>query len=248
MQISNLIKPIVKKFFHKIGYEINAYNFFCSHDVRRAKFINDQNISLVIDVGANEGQYALMLRSLGYQEKIISFEPVKQVFNKLAQKSELDRKWIVNNQAIGDYDGETEINISSFSQVSSILSATGIANTNYWKAQSKETIAINKLDSLIDTINIENNSILLKIDTQGFEDKVLKGSENLLAQDNIKMLEIELSLQPFYQGEKLLPEMFNYIRNLGFELISMNPVHINSIKGYVLQYDCIFLQKEIFRQ
>jgi FkbM family methyltransferase len=238
------VKKTITKILNKFGYDIHARNFLRSHEIRRGKFLNDHKISLVLDVGANEGQYAQSIRLTGYKNSIISFEPIKEVFQLLNNKINKDLKWKALNIAIGDFDGETEINISDFSQVSSILSATGLAATDYWKANRKQQVQVRQLDSLIDELNIEDHRIFLKVDTQGFEDKVLKGCQKLLTK-NVFLIEIELSVRQFYFGEKLFPEMLVYIQNMGFELVSMSPVHVDFIRGYVLQYDCIFIRKSI---
>lgn len=238
------MKQHIKNFIYQLGYDIRACNFLQLHEFRRLKFLKDQNVSLILDVGANEGQYAQSIRKLGYQNLIISFEPVKDIFNLLNQNAKTDSQWKTWNLAIGDFDGYTEINISEFSQVSSILSATGLARTEYWKGTHKQKVKVCQLDSLIDELNIDNHRVFLKIDTQGFEDKVLKGSHDLLNR-NVVLLEIELSMRQFYSEEKLFPEMYMYIQNLGFELVSMSPVHVDSTRGYVLQYDCIFMKKGI---
>lgn len=238
------MKQHIKNFIYQLGYDIRACNFLQLHELRRFKFLQDQNIAVILDVGANEGQYAQAIRKLGYENLIISFEPVKDIFNVLNQKAKTDSQWKTFNLAIGDFDGHTEINISEFSQVSSILSATGLARTDYWKGTHKQKVKVSQLDSLIDELVIDNHRVLLKIDTQGFEDKVLKGCQNLLNR-NVVLLEVELSIRQFYSEEKLFPEMYMYIRNLGFELVSMSPVHVDAIRGYVLQYDCIFMKKGI---
>jgi FkbM family methyltransferase len=239
------VKELVRKVAQRWGYEIQAYNFLRSHEVRRIKFLNDQNISLVLDVGANEGQYGTSLRRLGYDGRIISFEPVKSVFQTLERVSQSDLNWMARNAALGDFDGYAEINISDFSQVSSILSATGLAGTNYWKGQTQEKITVQRLDTLKDEVELSRHRIWLKIDTQGFEEKVLLGAKNALEVGNILFLEVELSIRQFYGEEKLFPEMLEYILSLGFELISMCPVHVDAARGYVLQYDCIFIKKTI---
>jgi FkbM family methyltransferase len=207
--------------------------------------MKDNKISLVLDVGANEGQYGAIIRTIGYNSNIISFEPIKSVFQTLFQRSKYAPNWLVRNEALGDFDGYTEINISSFSQTSSIFPATGLASTAYWKSKVKEKICVRRLDSLVNELAIDSHRVLLKIDTQGFEEKVLLGCQNILQRNNIILLEVELFIQQFYTGEKLFSEMLMYIRSLGFELVSMNPVHIDSNRGYVLQYDCTFIRKTI---
>ena len=239
------VKEFTRNVFYKIGYEITAYNFLRSHEARRIKFLRDQKISLVLDVGANEGQYGTIIRRGGYDGKIISFEPVRTVFEMLAQQSESDLKWMARNEALGDFDGYSKINISDFSQVSSILPATGLADTSYWKGNVQEKICVRQLDSLIDELEIDHHRILLKIDTQGFEENVLKGCQNLLQSGTIILLEVELSIRQFYHGETLFPEMLRYIRELGFEIVSICPVHVDAARGYVLQYDCTFVRNDV---
>ncbi|MBD2081309.1 FkbM family methyltransferase [Leptolyngbya sp. FACHB-17] len=240
------MKELARNLLCSFGYEVNAYNFLRSHEVRRVKFLKEQNISLVLDVGANEGQFGALLRRLGYQGKIISFEPVQQVFQTLTKQCQSHSSWTARNEALGDFDGYTKINVSAFSQVSSILTATGIADTNYWKGNTQAKIQVRRLDSLSDELELNQHQIFLKVDTQGFEENVLRGGKGMLQGQNIQMLEVELSMRSFYSGEKLFPEMLDYIRGLGFELISMSPVHVDSQKGHVLQYDCIFIRKETF--
>jgi len=239
------IKEFARNFLRKSGYEINAYNFLRSHEVRRNKFLHDQKISLVLDVGANEGQYGSTIRNLGYNGNIISFEPVESVFQTLIQKSHLDSKWTTRKEALGNFDGYTAMNISDFSQVSSILSATGLADTTYWKGKNQEKVRVRQLDSLIDDLEIDAHRVWLKIDTQGFEENVLRGCQELMKKDNLLFLEVELSVRQFYSGEKLFFEMLGYIRDFGFEIVSMQPVHVDAMKGYILQYDCILVRKNI---
>jgi FkbM family methyltransferase len=237
------VKELVRSLLQRYGYEITAHNYLRSHEMRRNKFLQDHQVTMVLDVGANEGQYGASLRQGGYGGKIISFEPVRSVFQTLEQRSKGDLQWIIRHEALGSFDGETEINIADFSQANSILSATGLADTGYWKGQSQERIRVRRLDTLGAELGLDPYRIWLKIDTQGFEEQVLQGGQNTIAADNLLFLEVELSIRQFYAGEKLFPEMLSHIRDRGFEMVSMTPVHVDARQGYVLQYDCIFIQK-----
>ncbi|MEZ5195802.1 MAG: FkbM family methyltransferase [Bacteroidales bacterium] len=78
----------------------------------------------MFDVGANTGQFAYYSRKLGYINNIYSFEPLKQEFEILSCFAKNDPQWKVYNMAIGDFDGEIEMNVASNSQSSSILNMT----------------------------------------------------------------------------------------------------------------------------
>jgi FkbM family methyltransferase len=239
------MKQTIQKLFKQLGYKIESYNFFRSHEIRRVKFMQDHDISLVLDIGANEGQYGQSIRHLGYKGKIISFEPVKAIFEKLRNNAHLDEYWQVRGEAVGDYDGETAIYISRFSQASSLLPATGLAGTEYFKTECQEKVSIHKLDSLKEELQIELNKVYLKIDCQGFEKNFLKGCCDLIKYKSFHFIELELSIETFYEGETLFIDMLTYMQEIDFEMISINPTFIDPKTGYVLQHDCIFKNKEL---
>ena len=84
--------------------------------------LRHSHIDLVIDIGANEGQFAKELRAGGYSGRIVSFEPLSAAHRRLLQESNRDSAWHVHPRcALGDRLGEIELNISGNSVSSSIL-------------------------------------------------------------------------------------------------------------------------------
>jgi hypothetical protein len=92
----------------KIKYKLHLKNDL----KRRLKIIKHFKIDVLFDVGANVGQYAQKTRNLGYNKKIISFEPLKADFEILKRTATKDKHWIVNNYALGHEDTVGFINIS----------------------------------------------------------------------------------------------------------------------------------------
>ena len=205
------------------------------------------NIDTVLDIGANEGQFAKKLRNIGYKEKIISFEPLNKVFDILKKESDNDASWQASNIAIGDKDGETIINESNYSLSSSILPMSKLhleakENSNYI---GKQKVSIKKIDTVIDSENLIKNNLFLKIDTQGFEYQVISGSiENL---KNIRAILCELTLVELYEGQKLWLDIVELLTANNFEIWSLEKGFQNSKNKQILQIDCIFLNKE-FKQ
>ena len=69
----------------------------------------------MFDVGANEGQYAHMLRDkVGYAGLIVSFEPIPEAFRILRKKSKGDPRWLVVEGAIGEADAEQIFNVMAY--------------------------------------------------------------------------------------------------------------------------------------
>jgi len=209
----------------------------------RIKLLNHFNIKTILDVGANTGQFAYYTMKFGYRNTIISFEPLSSAFAILKEFSKNDSKWEVVNSAIGDIDGEIEINISENSQSSSILdmmpdhvkSAPDSAYTG------KEKVKIQKIDTVISNYSDNPEDIFLKIDTQGFEKNVLDGAEKSLKKT--KGLQLELSMVELYKGETLITEMLNIIKEKGFTIYSLEPGFYDKNTGQLLQVDGIFFRK-----
>ena len=111
----------IKKSLWKYNLNIDRFSITKNYLYRRQKILKHFNIDLVIDVGANVGQYALELRDLNYEGNIVSFEPLKEEFKILEKKASKDSMWKTFNYALGSRNGIEKINISENSYSSSIL-------------------------------------------------------------------------------------------------------------------------------
>lgn len=247
----------IKKNVRKIGIRLsrNSYvseilkNTNRTYDiVMRMKIINYYNIDTLIDIGANIGQYALDMRAIGYNKRIISFEPLKSAFKELEKISSSDDKWLVQNYALGDQDVQSVINVSDNSVSSSILNIlpTHLNVEPKSKYISKEKIEIRKIDSILNSFCKKENNIMVKIDTQGFEKKVIDGAIESLS--DIKVIQLEMSIIPLYEDEMLFVEMINYLNDKGFQLFSIENGHSDLISGQLFQIDGIFVQKSLLNK
>jgi len=241
------MKSIIKKILSKLDLRIEKIskneNF---EDILKFLLLNLE-IDTVLDIGANEGQFATKLRKIGYKGKIISFEPLNKVFDILKKNSDNDKEWQTMNIAIGDQDGETIINESNYSLSSSILPMSKLhleakENSNYI---GKQKVPIKKIDTIIDSENLINNNLFLKTDTQGFEYQVISGSIKNLK--NIRAVLCELTLVELYKGQKLWLEIVELLAANNFEIWSLEKGFQNPKNKQILQIDCIFLNKE-FKQ
>ena len=238
-------KLLIKKIFNSLGLDIYKYNSTSSSVAQIRKLIKYHNIDLIIDVGANTGQYATSLRELSYSDRIISFEPLSSAYEKLVQKSKKDPLWeIAPRTAIGDHDGEITINIANNSVSSSVLEmldshAKAAPDSVYINS---ETVRLSRLDSIAkDYISkYQSKSTFLKIDVQGFEREVIEGANDILPL--IKGLQLELSLVPLYKDQVLFEEMLDILKNKGYQLFSLIPSFVDPKTGRMLQVDGIFFK------
>jgi FkbM family methyltransferase len=237
------VKKLVKNLFLYLGYEIRRKRTTGLAE-NLTNLIKDFGIDTVIDVGANEGQFALEIRSAGYTGEIVSFEPLTKAHAILVKNARDDQKWFIHSRvAIGECDGELEINIAGNSVSSSILPMLTTheeAAVNSAYIGSERTL-ITTLDSAIMAYQTEGKRIFLKIDTQGFEWQVLSGAE-----DTIRYatgLQVELSLVPLYEGQKSWEAIISKIEKSGFKLWDIKRGFTDPRNSRTLQVDAIFFRE-----
>lgn len=239
MTIKHDLKLLVRRF----GLDVGRYNPVESFEARLFRQLQVHTIDTILDIGANDGGYGRALRESGYDGRILSFEPLSEAHAKLQQTAAGDSLWAVApRQAIGDLDGEIEINISGNSTSSSVLpmhdSHTEAAPQSRYIGS--ERVRISRLDSIDHPQIREGRSILLKIDTQGYEMPVLHGATNLLSR--VVGVQLELSLVPLYQGQALYREIIDWLANRGFSLWSVIPGFTDLSTGRMMQMDGVFFR------
>src|SRR5271165_3965632 len=94
------IRGAAKSLALNLGYDIRRLgNYLYKEPI---DFLRSRNIDLVIDVGANVGQYAKGLRKDAYAGWIVSFEPIAAAYKELAALADKDAQWKAMNMALGD--------------------------------------------------------------------------------------------------------------------------------------------------
>ena len=239
-----MLKNYLKSTARRLGFDLQHFHPARSHAAQLSAMLSFHKINLIFDVGANVGQYGRELRGpIGYRGRIISFEPMKAAHSALVRLAATDRLWdIAPRAAIGAKNGTTMINVSSNSVSSSILPmlkshADAAPESRYF---ASEEVPLATLDKLAVPYFRDDSVAFLKIDTQGYELEVLKGAGDTLSR--IVGMQMELSLIPLYDGQKLMPEMLTEVANLGFELWGISPTFAEPETGRMLQVDATFFK------
>ena len=238
------IKIFIKKLVRKIGFDLVRYTPQLSVAARIERLLAYHKIDLVLDVGANIGQYGLLLRELGYSGRIVSFEPLSTAYTQLKVTSKGDSLWEVAPRiALGNENGEIMINISDNSESSSVLEildshVESASNSTYI---SSEKVKLCRLDNIAQKyFKNNNNLVFLKIDVQGFEKQVLEGASQILSK--IHGIQLEMSLVPLYKNQPLYQEIIELMKELGYELHAVLPGFTDFKSGRLLQMDGIFFR------
>jgi len=242
-----MIKIFIKRILLSFNYRINKINSdYINYPVQNTNegilinTIEKLQIDLLLDIGANNGDWALEIRENGYAGKIYSFEPQSVPFKQLELLSSKDQKWHTFNYGLGNSNNEKIINISKNSVSSSILPMLkkhekAEPNSVY---RGKEKIKIRKLDSIHQSIITKNEKVFLKLDTQGYEFDILKGSVQFM--EKISGIQIEMSLKKLYKGELDFSEMKKFLNEIGFVLIHIHDGFKDKNTGELLQVDALF--------
>ena len=243
------VRDTIRKSFRAVGFDLIRYNFHNSEDALLKKILDQFQIDLVIDVGANVGHYGSMLRDLGYRKQIYSFEPIREVFEKLHKRSAKYDLWEAFNNGVGSQNEDLLINVSENFVSSSLLEITHITTTakSDTKFARKEKISVITLDDFFKERGIENwENPFLKIDVQGYERQVIDGSRVSLK--NITVVQIELSLVELYKGAMLYKEVISLMEELGFYMYSIISGFRDPQTGQLLQADGIFVNRYSSKQ
>ena len=241
MKVSHKVSDLIQAAGKRLGLHITRSEN--SLELKRQRVLEALSINVVLDVGANVGNYARELRRNGFQAKIISFEPILEVFERLRESTADDPQWSCHNLALGEEDAQTAINVSHNFVSSSLLEVTGIS-TSAQQATAinrRERIQVTRLDSLRSTMLAPSDRVYMKVDVQGFEKQVLAGAVETMAQ--IEAVEIELSLVDLYTNQTLMPEMLSNLTALDFHPVWFERGFKDPKTGYLLQMDGIFIKK-----
>jgi FkbM family methyltransferase len=230
-----------KSFLHRL------FKFFGMDIIRRNKVpestllgLTEYDIHTVLDIGANIGQSASFYRQAFPNALIYSFEPLPAVYKELdkwAQRQ--DGKARALNLALGNHTGPMAIKQHvDFSPSSSFLKSTPHTTALFPQTTRQQSVQVNmaRLDDVAKDLEIEPG-ILIKMDVQGFEDRVIEGGKAVFSQAIACI--IEVSLQPLYEGQPTFKNLLLLMDGLGFEYAG-NIQQVYDEKGRVIFLDVLF--------
>src|SRR5581483_1306542 len=231
------MKALLRRILRKFAVDIRHVGPGWSPDL--ADFLVDRQVDVVLDVGANYGQFGKSLRARGYRGELVSFEPIESVFRDLQKLAQRDGKWQARQLALGSVSGTAVINVSQSSDFSSLLEQTPYAQSFDSNALviRREEISVARLDDLFEPFH--NRTVFLKIDTQGYERQVLEGSSEALKQ--IIGVQMELPIVHLYEDTWSLEDSLSYMRDRGFVLAQVTPVNwLSNDRVSLVEIDAVF--------
>jgi len=223
-----------------VGLEIGRRRPDNIHSTR-AGLLRRVGVGSVIDVGANEGQWAGMVLERGYAGPLLSLEPGSDAFRALAARASAHPGWQVERCAAGAARATLSLNVAGGTYASSFLpTESWVAEGSEFARASSEDVQVEPLDDVVVRHGLPGPH-LLKIDTQGFEREVLAGAGAVL--ERTAVLEIELSFRSLYAGQPRAHEMLALIDAAGFGLVGLYPGYLDPVTGDALELDGLFVRR-----
>jgi len=199
-------------------------------------------IRTVVDIGAARGDVSLDFHKKFPEAKIFAFEPVKSSFLILREKlSKLGDNFITFNLGLGNKNEVIEINKSVIPTASSLLEYNELNKKLFpWtKNICKEKVEIAQLDDILGG-ELKKN-ILIKIDAQGYENKIIEGGVRTISK--AKIIIIETSFVELFNNQALFDGIYKKLTKLGFRYNgAIEGQLLNLDDGSILQQDSIFIK------
>ncbi len=239
-----MLRQFLRSTLRHVGLDVRRYRPATSAEAALKAMLAFHRINLVFDVGANTGQFGALLREAGYAGRLVSFEPLSAAHLQLTKVARHDPLWeVASPMAIGSENGEIELHVSGNSVSSSVLPMLEAHSSAAPESAyvSSEKVPLRTLDTVAAAYLRPDTELFIKIDTQGYEDRVLRGAGTVL--QRTKGLQLELSLVPLYEGQRQFDDLLAELQHAGFELWNMTPAFVDPVRGRLLQVDATLFRR-----
>ena len=208
-----------------------------THASSRQHALRRHGVDVVLDVGANAGQYATSLREGGFAGRIVSVEPLDEAFAALASAAAGDPSWTAVQAALAAAPGTLDMHVTSDSRCSSVLRPAAIVALPGGSPVALATVTARTLDDLSEEVVGAAEHLAVKLDAQGYEREILAGAAITLVR--ARVLELEMALVTTYEGAPLISELLPVLTAQGFSVISIEPGHRDRTTGQVYDVDVL---------
>jgi len=212
------------------------------------KIVAAFSVDCVFDIGANQGQYARMLRkNVGFKGTIISVEPNPETFRFLTSKSKSDQRWYAENIALADHDGEQSLSIMAGHQFTSLSEplATKISDVGNLNTVTKRiTVPVKTLKTfyLDAKDSLQFKRPFLKMDTQGYDAVIARSAGEII--QKFVGIQTELSFVRLYSDSIPFQDSLELYARLGFTLCAIVPNNAGHFP-YLIEQDAILINNAL---
>lgn len=243
-----MTKEYLNKYFRKFGFEIHGSAYMQA--IKKASFQDDafdkqkellnDDVSCILDIGANQGDVVLKYKLLFPSARIYAFEPYPDSYNRMICKVKEHKEIKTIQKAVGDKKVKSTLYVNNSVDTNSLLpsTVTGLSSDKMVATKGKIDVDVCTIDDFCNENSI-NKIDILKLDIQGGELAALKGCKKALTEKRIRLIYLEAYFVKQYVGHPLFHEVAAYLNQYGYRLQDLyNPFYG---KGSIAWCDAIFL-------
>jgi FkbM family methyltransferase len=205
-------------------------------------WLTSRKIATVLDIGAHTGLFAITIRTVLPQAQIYCFEPLPDCFKALQARMTGKGNFAAFNVALGDSTGMVPFQRNDSTSSSSVLPMAELHTATFPHTRDVQTIEIKmqRLDDAVQELKLIQ-PLMLKIDVQGYEERVLRGGEKTLGLADVVV--VETSLEKLYDGQASFDDVYRFLVDRGFCYHGSFDQLRHPQDGRILQQDSIFVRK-----
>lgn len=237
--VQGLIKTWIKGAFRCLGFELTRMTPYEPYG-----WLKEWRIRTILDIGANVGQFASQIHRLIPDAMLYSFEPLEECYDQLLDTMKSVPRFRAYNVALGDKNDRERIYRNDFTPSSSLLPMDERLRRSFpFAARTTPCdIRINRLDDLARELDL-TPSVLIKIDVQGMEDKVILGGDTVFSLASV--LIVETTFETLYKGQALFDRIYDLLRDRGFRFVGSEHNIRDPKSGRILQCDAVFIRASL---
>jgi FkbM family methyltransferase len=244
-----MLKRLAKEALSLIGLDVRLRKNIQKSEIRTWEkkqdamwqpFLAHLDIADVVDVGANDGQFAALIHRLCPKARIISVEPLESCLPRLSEVLRGVPGSRLIRAAAGENPGTATMYESGFSPCSSLLAGTDLLGEDYQAAAviSSVTIPVVRLDDELANEAFDGD-LLVKFDVQGYEIPAFRGAEELLKKAKLVVCEV-CFFRRLYEGQPLFDDIYRELRERGFTYMGNAEQMTRNSDGRIVEADAIF--------
>lgn len=237
------LKKLVKNSLRHFGIRISGISRGELSEEKKIEWLKNMAFKTIIDVGASKGNFSLQFHKIFPTAKIYAFEPLAGCSEIIHKKMEGVNNFKLFSIALSSFSGESKFFRSSYSGASSLIKMASLQK-EIFPATAGETIENIKVDTMDNVFSVVAlpEPILIKLDVQGTEDRVIAGGGKIFSK--AKVVITETSFQKLYEGQPLFNDINRQLEALGFKYVGIwgEGDFRSPVDGRPLQQDSIFMK------
>jgi FkbM family methyltransferase len=234
---------LAKNALERVGFKVTRFPPPYSLPWQIRRVLEHEQINGIVDVGAHEGEFVrLARRVVGFKGPVSSYEPSAASYELLRQRMAGDPMWTGHRMALGAKNSELELNVYPESVFNSFLTPNvlgrGMFAPELNAGWTTESAPVRRLDDVLDL----GGTLLLKVDTQGFDMQVIEGAAGVL--DRVAAILVEVPIRPIYDDAPDVIDILRQMADWGYELLGLFPVTRDPDYFRVIEFDGVFVRAD----